>query len=90
VLYEGLQCAAAQLVFDATQSRWRRAYVVGAPLTKNTLPLYSVVTEHCKTLQVRGKGGRDVFVRDYREVPLPDMERPYAEAFIASRDIEFR
>lgn len=82
VSYEGVQCAPAQLVFDSAQQHWRRAAAVdGAAGATKPTTLYALVTEHCKTLQVRApKSTRDVFVRDYREVPLPDMEQPYAQA----------
>jgi hypothetical protein len=43
--------------------------------------LYSLITEHCSTIQIAGSDGTEYFVRDYREVPLPDMEEAYEEAF---------
>lgn len=84
VTYNGIQCAGAQLVFDAKRRAWLRAGTDADARPIKSAVVYALITEHCKTLQVRAPGStRDVFVRDYREVPLPDMEAPYAQALTA-------
>jgi hypothetical protein len=70
--------AAAQLVWSA--GTWKRAAAVWPP-GKGTHILSHLVTEQCGALELRG----DVFVRDYREVALPEMEEAYAAKVRASR-----
>ena len=61
---------------------WKRAghlktaVTVSAPQT-----LYSLITESCSTLEVQDTVGTKWFVRDYREVAVPDMESAYAAEF---------
>ena len=77
--------AAGQLVFDG--STWKRATSLYAPRKyvsrKGTLVLHQLITEQCSAIEIR-KGGSVLFIRDYREVPLPDMEDAYAATFIKS------
>ena len=75
--------AAGQVVFDG--SDWKRATSLYAPYAprKGTLILHQLITEQCSAIEVR-KGGATLFIRDYREVPLPDMEDAYAASFIKS------
>jgi hypothetical protein len=65
--------AAAQLVWSAEMRQWRRAAAVWPP-TKGTHVLSHLITERCGALELRG----NVFVRDYREAALPEMEEAYA------------
>jgi hypothetical protein len=72
----------AQLVYDPNTKQWMRAGICWANLKLPTrTELYSLITEHCSTIQIAGSDGTEYFVRDYREVPLPDMEEAYEEAF---------
>jgi hypothetical protein len=71
--------AAAQLVWSVGKRQWRRAADVWPP-TKGTHILSHLITERCGALELRG----DVFVRDYREVALPEMEEAYAAKVRAS------
>ena len=76
-LASGATVSAAQLLFE--DGRWVRAGIkyskhrVSEPQT-----LYQFITERCGTLIARN-GGADYYLRDYREVPLPEMESPYEE-----------
>lgn len=75
-----LICSGAQTVFDAETGAWSRALnLKNKPYDSEVL--YHVITEHCRTLQVRGVD-EDYFVRDYREVALPEMEAAYRREFI--------
>ena len=69
--------AAAQLVWSL--EKWRRAAAVW-PLKKGTHVLSHLITERCGALELRG----DVFVRDYREAAVPEMEEAYAAKVRAS------
>jgi hypothetical protein len=68
--------AAAQLVFS--EEAWRRGHTVreatGAAAAQ---VLHQLITERCGVLEVR-KGAATLFVREYREVALPEMEEAYA------------
>jgi len=72
--------AAAQLVYFKTS--WRRAATVWP--SGNSAVLSHLLTERCGALEVRGAtaldglGKESLFVRDYREVALPEMEELYA------------
>ena len=65
--------AAAQLVWSAGMRQWQRAAAVW-PLKTGTHVLSHLITERCGALELRG----DVFVRDYREAAVPEMEEAYA------------
>lgn len=69
--------AAAQLVFSGL------AWVRAAHLypRDNGGALLHLITETTGTLELKGEGQASLFVRDYREVALPDMESAYQEAF---------
>jgi hypothetical protein len=71
--------AAAQLVFANLQ--WRRAGTVWKSQTqqKQTAVLHQLVTDRCSALEVR-RGKEQLFIRDYREVAIPEMEEAYAAA----------
>lgn len=79
VSLKGHDVSAAQLIFD--QDRWIRAgtkYETTGPRT-----LLQFVTEKCGVIVARSDAGHEYFLRDYREVPLPEMESPYEEEFEA-------
>jgi hypothetical protein len=72
--------AAAQLVFF--EGAWRRGHTVREATGRGTgaaaaQVLHQLITERCGVLEVR-KGDARLFVRDYREVALPEMEEAYA------------
>lgn len=72
--------AAAQLVFS--EGAWHRGSGRGLTVREGTgiaaAPvLHQLITERCGVLEVR-KGAATLFVRDYREVALPEMEEAYA------------
>jgi len=69
--------AAAQLVFAELQ--WRRAGTVWKSQKQQSTVLYQLVTDRCSALEVR-RGKEQMFIRDYREVAIPEMEDAYAAA----------
>jgi len=88
VSYKGVSMAPGQLVFNGT--RWIRAGTVATATTATTVStkascvsnksiLMSLITERCGTMRSSG----DIFLRDYREVALPEMEAAYTAAFTA-------
>ena len=72
--------AAAQLVFSPSAMAWTRAAHL-FPRDDNGSALLHLITETTGVLEIKGKGHSSLFVRDYREVALPDMESAYQEAF---------
>jgi len=78
VSYRGIPMAPGQLVFDGT--RWIRAVTAARTCVSNKSIMMSLITERCGTLH-GSTGADDVYLRDYREVALPEMEQAYAEAF---------
>ena len=74
--------AAAQVVFSPSRMMWLRAeqlFAHGKPT--HSAPLLHLITERTGALEVKGAGKSSLYVRDYREVALPDMESAYEEAF---------
>jgi len=77
---EGIRMSAAQLRYNPTNEQWQRASEIAEEDSETTL--YSLITERCGTIQVR-LGNKKHFIRDYREVPLPEMEAAYDEILTA-------
>jgi hypothetical protein len=81
-LPSGHKVSAAQLVF--VNGVWVRAGVQWPDRVAPAESLYQFVTERCGAISavVSTKSGiSHIFFRDYREVPLPEMESPYEEEF---------
>ena len=73
--------AAAQTVLDPVTHQWTRAALLWPSCVSHTPShLISLVTERCGTLHIRC-GHDEFYIRDYREVALPEMEDAYAEEF---------
>jgi hypothetical protein len=73
---DGIRMSAAQIRFNPKTKLWER---VAETAKKESLSvLYSLITERCGTIHVR-LGNKEHFIRDYREVPLPEMEAAYDE-----------
>lgn len=71
----------SQIVYDSSTSAWKRAGHLWSSTVSNTSHvLISLFTEHCGTIEVRCD---DViyFIRDYREVAVPEMESAYTNMF---------
>jgi len=83
---EGIRMAPAQIRFNPKTDQWERiAHTLGANTAVATeaaklqpATLYSLITERCGAIRVR-LGASEHFIRDYREVPLPEMEDAYDE-----------
>ena len=74
----------AQFIWSAADAKWRRAatlfHVQNAPVI-----LYSFFTEGCSTIRVRSESD-EYFIRDYAEVPIPEMEAPFENALAIRRE----
>ena len=77
VLVHGVPFAPGQLLFR--EGRWVRAGSLPSCVSRKS-ELVSLITERCGTMRGR-VGDGEVFLRDYREVALPEMEAAYAAAF---------
>lgn len=76
-----LICSGAQTVFDSETGAWARAkHLKHTP--RDSEVLYHVITEYCGALQV-SSFDTEYYIRDYREVALPEMEAAYRQEFIA-------
>ena len=75
---DGLYMAAAQLVYR--DNSWKRTTTA---VRRNPKIVYSLITERCSTVEVKS-GNSIYYIRDYREVPLPDMEEPYRKVMEAT------
>lgn len=74
--------SASQCVFDTKSNTWKRAmHMFPTMQTLHPSTLIQFITQQCSAIHVRTTIG-DYYIRDYREVPLPDMETPYENAFI--------
>jgi len=75
--------AAAQLVFSAMT--WKRAATLW-PAVPGSPTLNHLITERCGVLEVR-VGRTRLYLRDYREVALPEMEAAYATALKSTASV---
>ena len=75
-----LTVAPAQAVH--AEGAWKRAgHLKTAVTTAAPQTLYSLITESGSALEVQDAAGTKWFVRDYREVAVPEMESAYAAEF---------
>ena len=84
VMHNNRFLSVAQLVYNTEKNIWERATqrLPDSDVTK--VILYSLITEKCSTIEIRDDTNETYFIRDYREVPLPEMETPYAELFFGT------
>jgi hypothetical protein len=81
VVLDGKHVSPAQILFDSTSQLWVRASNQWPScITNESQILRSFITERCGTLHIR-HGSCEYFIRDYREVALPEMEAAYTSAF---------
>lgn len=80
VSVDGLYVAAAQPLMD--KGVWVRAKYHSTFTSESSLStvLISFITEQCSTLTLH-TGTKELFTRDYREVPLKEMEDAYVTQF---------
>jgi hypothetical protein len=77
----------AQYVWSAADRQWRRASELFEAHRKPAT-LYSVFTTGCSAIRVKTANGVEYFIRDYAEVPLPEMEAPFELALSAAEGKE--
>lgn len=82
VCIDGLYVAAAQPLMDTNCGVWVRGkyHPKFSSGPEGSVELISFITEHCSTLTLHS-GTKEFFTRDYREVPLTEMEDAYAAQF---------
>ncbi len=78
VIRDGMKFAESQLMH--TDGVWARAAALQAPVDESCI-LYSLTTSNCGAIEIRDNCGHRYYIRDYLEVPLAEMEEPYAAAF---------
>jgi hypothetical protein len=79
---DGIIYSASQLVYDVEQGLWIRAAEHTHAQSCASHIVYSLITERCGTLEIRGASQKTYYIRDYREVALPEMEDAYSAAFL--------
>ena len=72
----------AQLLFHG--ERWQRAATL-FPIRPTPAILHQFITSRTGPMILRGANGKTVWVRDYREAPLPEMESAYVDALTDAR-----
>jgi len=82
---QGIAFAPSQFVYDTASNKWvRAARRWSAGLVPHRFGiLYSLITQRTSAIHLRA-GGVDLYIRDYREVPLPEMESAYQNEFITA------
>jgi hypothetical protein len=87
----GLLLSGAQLVFDDACYKWRRVANMLASTAATShgkkQVLLQLITERCSAFSVQGSTDAVLLVRDYREVPLPEMEDAYAKEFLCEEAV---
>lgn len=86
----GIPMTPAQLVWQPTASQWVRASTIGYMETSlDTQHFKQVITDRVGPLHIRaGPTGPVVWIRDYREAPVPEMESPYIKDITRSKNRE--
>jgi hypothetical protein len=80
-LPSGIVVSSAQLIFH--DGLWVRAGIASAKQAAGNNTLRQLITNTAGPLVIR-KTGSPLWVRDYREVPLPEMEDPYLASVTSS------
>jgi len=82
VEHNGSVFSVAQTIFNSESKQWERAGSRWPTkiVEKNTI-LYSLITQNCGTIHVSINDGSEYYIRDYREVPLTEMEDAYSTEF---------
>jgi hypothetical protein len=82
VEHNGSVFSVAQTIFNSESKQWERA---GSrwptKIVDKTTILYSLITQNCGTIHVSINDGSEYYIRDYREVPLTEMEDAYSTEF---------
>jgi hypothetical protein len=81
----GIVFSGAQLVYDLTKNKWKRsANLWSGGVTTGPKNLYTLFTVNSGVISIRKNMGIE-FIRDYREVPLPEMESAYEKEFLVAQ-----
>lgn len=81
VSYNSICMSAAQLVYDPIKHKWIRNLETSVSLEKPHM-YTQLLTAHMSAMRIRNpRTGCEVYVRDYREIPNPEMETAYMDKF---------
>jgi hypothetical protein len=81
--YNGIRVSAAQLVYDCVKHKWVRNLGGGGAARINTVADFTqLITMNGSAFRIRCPTTKwETYVRDYREIPNPEMEDAYVEKF---------
>jgi hypothetical protein len=86
---QGIVHAPSQFVYDHATHKWTRAaqqWPGGIKVERRTL--YNMISQNTSAIHMRApfvEAPNDEYIRDYREVPLPDMEAAYEKEFLKTK-----
>lgn len=81
VLYNGSLFAPAQIIYNHADNKWKRLANLPHQVADGPKDLHMIFTDRGGTMQIRNAKGEIYYIRDYREVPLPEMEAAYINEF---------
>lgn len=88
--YCSISMSAAQLVYDPIKHKWVRN-LEGSSKLETPRIFTQLLTAHMSAMRIRNpKTGCEMYVRDYREIPNPEMEAAYVEQFNDSEKLNAR
>jgi hypothetical protein len=80
---EGIVHSPSQFVYNMENHRWVRSARRWPGRADGAAILYNVITHNTSAIHLRACGTQaDEYIRDYREVPLPEMEHGYEKEFL--------
>jgi hypothetical protein len=87
VTYKSICMSSAQLVYNETKQKWTRNLETFTNLETPRI-FIQLLTANMSAMRIRNPDvGHEVFVRDYREIPIPEMESAYVETFHTSEKL---
>jgi hypothetical protein len=88
-VYNSIQISASQLVYDRVHHKWIRNHDKDHESTCKYFK--QLITSNGSTFRIRSPHTlRELFVRDYREIPDPEMESAYVDEFSVSEKLNSR
>jgi hypothetical protein len=81
ITYNSIQISASQLVYDCETHKWIRNHN-NSTHTSNPKQFKQLITLNGSTFRIRSPITKtEMYVRDYREIPDPEMESAYMDKF---------
>ena len=89
-IYNSVQISASQLVYDSIQHKWIRNHALAKQI-QEPVHFKQLITSNGTTFRIRSPQTKcELFVRDYREIPDPEMESAYMDEFSSSEKLTTR